>query len=446
MGRMIGRWSIVLIVFWAFVGHGQGFAFLRAETVDTPGPDRFWTVLGIDFSDFREPLQTGELRGNLPFLELLYRLDKLPREKVDRWAGRWDRQDAKVGQFYSINGTVLRVEKIDVDKNEARRVEIDAFYRAVLKLDPKDSKQSQPGSVVVLARQVPGGWFEGESPVGEKVALNGLFLGRGRTGADSEGVEPVFAAERIGWFREGILGRLRFDCGLLDGVRDGTHVGISERESFYQLLAAVSCAQTGEIVRESRKSLKEAGAVDSVEPLFNRPAEMRGELVLLRGVVRRAVRVKVGDPDIQSRFGIDHYFELYLYTVDSQGNPLVVCVDRLPPGMATGEGASYRVRIEVAGFFFKRWRYRSVAELAGKNRAVKARLAPLMIGAEPMVLPEQLAEGDSVMSKITAVVVVLFIVACWFFIRRSGRGDRKKGRKSPLPLGDDKIDDLDSCR
>ena len=101
----------------------------------------------------------------------------------------------------------------------------------------------------------------------------------------------------------------------------------------------------------------------SVAPLFNEPANQVGELVLLEGTVRRVTRVDVGKTsdgaasDVARRFGIDHYYELDLFTDDSQNNPIVVCVRELPPGFPVGDGLHEPVR--VAGLFFKSWSFES---------------------------------------------------------------------------------------
>ncbi len=61
-------------------------------------------------------------------------------------------------------------------------------------------------------------------------------------------------------------------------------------------------------------------------PLFNEPASQRGRLVLLSGSARDVLRVDVPDRDIQERFGIRHYYQVHLFTDDSQGNSLIICV------------------------------------------------------------------------------------------------------------------------
>ena len=93
----------------------------------------------------------------------------------------------------------------------------------------------------------------------------------------------------------------------------------------------------------------------SVAPLFNEPQQHVGELVVFDGVARRVVRVDVGTrpdgsgpSDVAQRFGFREYYEMEVFTDDSQNYPLVFCVRELPPGLPTGGtlgGAGSRGRI-----------------------------------------------------------------------------------------------------
>lgn len=132
------------------------------------------------------------------------------------------------------------------------------------------------------------------------------------------------------------------DIGLLDDVRDRRAITSSERECFYQLLAAVARIEPGAISRQADAQLAqmreeipakfkdlagnpqaqgnaqrelrkaEQGANDVV-PLFNHAEEQRGKLLVLRGNARRAIEVKVEDPDIMHHFGIHKYYEMQNY-------------------------------------------------------------------------------------------------------------------------------------
>ena len=88
----------------------------------------------------------------------------------------------------------------------------------------------------------------------------------------------------------------------------------------------------------------------------------------MRGICRQAVEVLVKDPDIQSRFGISHYYQLVvcvpledtikLVSQDDEEDPvyfadypIVVCVRELPKGMP--EGSKISEVVQVTGLYFK---------------------------------------------------------------------------------------------
>ena len=72
--------------------------------------------------------------------------------------------------------------------------------------------------------------------------------------------------------------------------------------------------------------------------------------------------ILVNDPDIVARFGIDHYYQVSLFTDDSYDKhwnpqPLTFCLRELPEGMPYGNLPRYGETVRMAGFFFKTWSY-----------------------------------------------------------------------------------------
>ena len=105
------------------------------------------------------------------------------------------------------------------------------------------------------------------------------------------------------------------------------------QQRFYQMLAAVGRAKPGQLRRAARERLRQADPKKkwtdrfgiecfSVVPLFREPEAERGQLVTLQGTARRVRRIPVGNPDIVERFGIDHYFNIYMFTEDGGDNPI----------------------------------------------------------------------------------------------------------------------------
>ncbi|MEM8866373.1 MAG: hypothetical protein AAGF31_12580, partial [Planctomycetota bacterium] len=259
-------------------------------------------------------------------------------------------------------------------------------------------------------------------------------------------------------FGESVLGSMQFDVGLLDRLIDGQPLLSRERQTFYHLLAAIQEVGANQLARFARGNLgrytkgwqeasgdsplgkivaKKAGQGSySVAPLFNDAIAQRGELFVFDGVVRRALRVDASDA--LEEFGIDHYFELELFTGDSQNLPLVFCVLELPDGFPTGERIAQDAR--VAGFFLKRWAYRTRKPADTVSRSHdKRQLAPLLIGRAPQLLAPPPSSGPST-GLIAGGAFVLALAAIWLSVWRLGRADRafdKQVRERFSPGRDD---------
>jgi hypothetical protein len=165
----------------------------------------------------------------------------------------------------------------------------------------------------------------------------------------------------------------------------------------------------------------------SVAPLFNYPESEIGRLVVVDGAARRAVRVDVGprseggSSDVTRRFGFDHYYELEVFTDDSQNYPLVFCVRELPAGIPTG--GSIHVPVRVAGFFFKDWLYQTRGAPQGDGPDERAQYAPLLIGRSPLMLaaPERRKAAQFVLGGLFVTALAgICVVAAWL-----ARGDKR---------------------
>jgi hypothetical protein len=245
----------------------------------------------------------------------------------------------------------------------------------------------------------------------------------------------VFVATRLAWHPDTPLGNLGMDVGLFDDVDQRRKLTVNDRECFYQMLGAVGRAEPGTLVRRAKQQLRETGQESySVVPLFNDAKNQHGRLVSLRGITRRLVRIPVGDPDIAERFGIDHYYEMALYTEESSTAiggpaPLVFCLRDLPEGMPTGDGPDYAEEVQVAGFFMKTWAYRSQeadveADVKGEEGEVD-QLAPLLIGRRPIWYPQQAPERNTTAAAVAGGLFVLALLGIWIGLWQYSRSDRK---------------------
>jgi len=290
-----------------------------------------------------------------------------------------------------------------------------------------------------------------------------------------------------------VLGDLGMDVGLFDDVENRQPITARDRECFYQLLWAVGQGGTQQLMRyaranlESRKDLwraerarlmaqrqqviqqqqvaepeqiepleQELARIQkslailhaslkaaeegrfSVVPLFNRPERQQGRLVLLEGNARRAVEVRLGgrspagenNVDIVERFGIDRYWEIEIFTEDSQNNPIVVCAGELPPGFPTGEDINEAVR--VGGFYFKTWAYltqRGAGTGPDGARRTNRRFAPLLIAKQPIWIKPPESSRSPLAGAIAGGLFVAALLGMWIWQWRSGRGDEKFQRE-----------------
>jgi hypothetical protein len=158
----------------------------------------------------------------------------------------------------------------------------------------------------------------------------------------------------------------------------------------------------------------------SVLPLYFEPADQMGRAVLLEGTARRAVRVTV-DSDAAPR-GLSEYFELDVFTNDSQNWPVICCAVSLPEGFPWGDRIHEPVR--VAGVSFKRWSY---VRRSGASRASTApgkMVAPLVVAAEPQWLKVAGRGAPSVAGAWLGGAFAAALAGAWFFAARAARRDR----------------------
>jgi len=352
------------------------------------------------------------------------------------------------GELFTLRGRVKKVETVELSAEDRQRFLLDALYRCTLQIETGGADGGL--TAMVETPIVPRAWAI-DAPLDEPALARGLFIKR--LPAEQGGPAYLFIAQRVAWHPDNLLGKLGFDFGLLDGVRDRSK--LTERECFYQLLSAVRRAEPGAIETAARGAItqrkqtleKEIAEPDltprdraalrreltalrdggnDVVPLFNAPDQQRGGLFLLSGEALRAVQVRVDDPDVVRRFGIRQYYEIELVTPDSQNNPLVVCVADLPEGLPLGDKIHQSVR--VAGFFLKSWAYNTAA---GEKRL---QLAPLLVARslEWIATPE--AAPQSTLAAVLLGATLAVAAGLMWYLRRGDRRALAAARQASLKL------------
>jgi hypothetical protein len=418
------------------------------------GPRDLFELQGIDQSHFQwltdgTPWQQNE---NETLLKVMYRLHRSFRPvQVDSWslgepqpAELARDPDAYRGEIFRLAGRVVSLEVLRPVREVARRFELNEYYRCEFLLGEEEHL------AVLFAHTIPEAW-KGHDSIDARAGAFAVFLKL--AGDEPRKPVPVFVASRAAWYPPTRLGNLGFDYGLFDELRAGKtpqgegpgprprkprrlkdlRLTRRNRECFYQMLAAVGRTEPGALLAEANQRLQRAGEERfSVVPLFNRPLEQQGELVVLSGTARQVIPVRVSDADVVARFGIDRYYHIVLFTEDSRSprggpgrNPLVFCVRELPEGMPRGEGPGFGEHVTVAGFFFNRWAYRNRRRTDAAALREEWQLAPLLIGRDLLWHPRKQPAANPYLGAIAGGLFVLALVGVWLALWRYGRGDRQ---------------------
>jgi len=132
------------------------------------------------------------------------------------------------------------------------------------------------------------------------------------------------------------------DPKLLQAVEDNSPIFGKEQPARFNLLDVLNRTD------EATLQQKSAGRVTYAQ-LFSQSKEYRGELVTVRGTIRRAVPL----PLKKNEHGIQGYYEVWLFPDDNPKEPIVVQSLYLPDGfpiaMEMAEAA------EIDAIYFKRW-------------------------------------------------------------------------------------------
>ena len=330
------------------------------------------------------------------------------------------------GQAFRLKGTVTLVEELPLNPVQRKAFQLPMFFCCRLNL-PEDAAQNAPHRAQrlnLLTPTVPVAWKRNE-PIRENAAAVGIYIKRlpsSETPGDYGGVPPsspapydlfddpptpLFVIPDIEWYPDTLPGNLGMNVAALDRipvlriadlkkktldvaeplrllsrseiVRRAFKFTEADREPFYGLLKATknlagTPAPLGTVT------------LSSAVPLFTEPDKHRNELIQLHGTAKRVIPTLVEDKEVQELYGITKYYQIYFYTKDSQGNPLVACATQLPKGMPVGSDADYSEQISITGFFYKLWVYDSsaVIEKEGKEGEFhKPTFAPLLIGRKP---------------------------------------------------------------
>ncbi len=382
---------------------------------------------------------------NRVLLRLLFRLPRIPAgDLAARARSEWQAEDLALHpaadrcSVFRVTGRARSVTEITVPEDEELHFEFDRYYRVEL--------ASAAGSpeLVILTRAVPVLWKRAVR-LDEPAVVRGVFVKNEGAGSTSR---LVFAASRIEWFPDRATERRAtsnqvwlathgMDIALFDDVRQRNRkpVAAADRECFYRLLATVESVSQEQFAERARRPLE-------LGPLLQEPALHHGEVCLVHGTVRRITTVEVTDLAIQQRLGIHRYYQLDIFVPlgdqviqftsrdaskapkFSNSYPVTVCAGELPAGLEPGEELNRAVSLPAV--FFKLWAYRS--RYVSSFDEHQLQLSPMLIGASlRLISPPSDAPSQLPLLWGCSFLVVLAVV--WFFIWRTGRGDKESARR-----------------
>ncbi|QDU88215.1 hypothetical protein Pla175_15870 [Pirellulimonas nuda] len=450
-----------------------------ASAASPDGAAKLSEILGLaDWSPERlgrlppaDRWDAADVEEAVRFGQRLARID----EALLRSAAR-DEPAAKLapGDACVVSGIIVEIEVRRLEEDAARRLAAEQL--SIVRIDSAGAEW-----VAIVLGALPA--CLPSAGIGAQVQVVGVVVGNPESppgmvvapGLRWTPAEPNYRDVNLG---EAILGAAGYDVAVLHALADARPIRGPERAPFFDLLAFARDQSTQSLREQALANLPQIAAVwqneleqtpaaerqrrlmaeraseaaqagrFSVAPLFLDSAQQRGELVTLDGVARRAVRIEAGvdaegrPSDVPKRWGLDHYYEIDLFTEDSENLPIVVCVASLPDGFAVGDDISQPAR--VAGFFFKRWLYQSRRPADPRQSKLgllhdPLQAAPLLIGPPPIMLQEAASKPSGVLQLAAGGGFVLVLAAVWCYLWNASRTPPRaaamgrRGRQNPGP-------------
>lgn len=134
--------------------------------------------------------------------------------------------------------------------------------------------------------------------------------------------------------------------GSLHCVRDDTPLISDDNDVWLRLLGTIQKSDDATLEKQSM------GRVTYAQ-LFEQPDAYRGQAITVRGTVRRVHRLKAP----ANEFGIEEYYQAWLWTSDNPSSPMIVCCLALPEQFPLGMDVAEEV--EATGLYFKRSVYQA---------------------------------------------------------------------------------------
>ena len=170
--------------------------------------------------------------------------------------------------------------------------------------------------------------------------------------------------------------------------------------------------------------------------IFKNMKRWKGRLVTLTGRVRKLVHYPASE---ENKFGIKTLYEAWMFTDDSQQNPVVVICTEVPPELKNGlpEGTDVIDHVTVTGYVFKMYLY---------SAQDTSRIAPLILAQRLEWTPPQTDEtGGQLFVVILGTTFVLLIAGVGIMMWRNNQRDKEfREKRLQTNQGEVSFDQLSS--
>lgn len=210
------------------------------------------------------------------------------------------------------------------------------------------------------------------------------------------------------------------DAPEFEGIRDKTMLGPNDMAAYATLFRRVQETPAAELAAKARRDV-----VYSM--LFDDPKRFRGLPIHLEGSVRRVLVHDDADPKVVPD---GRMYESWVFTPDSQNNPVVMATKTVPETLPVG--GEVLEHVSFNGYFLKQMVYRD-----GQN---VLRFAPLLVGRLTHTTDTRPASGSSsnshlIWTVLPLVALFFYALARWAFSlkRILSKPQNKPAERRPIP-------------
>lgn len=206
---------------------------------------------------------------------------------------------------------------------------------------------------------------------------------------------------------------------LLNAVRDFTPFRPAENPAWFNLLNVLKETSADQLKKAS------TGPVGFVQ-LYEQMDVYRGQLVTVRGVVKRAFDVQA----VKNDFGIEKYYQIWFFPEGGPISPIVIYSLELPPEFPLSRAKNDEVvnineNVTVTGFAFKNWVY-------GTEQRIES--APLLLAKSFTWHREIAVKKEPISPWLIGSIVVGTALVALLFTLYVVRSSNQVGKKSSSML------------